>query len=182
LTPTGTHRLVDPQLLPLLDAWPTVALTSEILETLRAPGRLPIPETTDPAALAVRMTVHTIPGPAGAPELGLIVYQPAAVAGPAPCIFHMHGGGYVMGAAAPQEPAHRAMVARLGCVLVTVDYRLAPETRHPGPVEDCYAALAWTFANAAALGVDPTRIGVSGQRAGGGCGGALALLARERGA
>lgn len=181
MTPTGTRRLVDPELLPLLEGWPTVALTEDLLEMLRAPGRLPIPETTDPAALAVRKTVHTIPGPPGAPDLGVIVYQPSADAGPAPCIFHMHGGGYVMGAAAPLEPGHRAMVARLGCVIVTVDYRLAPETRHPGPVEDCYAGLTWTFANAAALGIDPARIGVSGESAGGGLAAALALLARDRG-
>lgn len=181
MSSSGAMRLVDPELRPLLEGWPTVALTPELLVGLRGPGRLPIPPTTDPAALAVRRTTHAVPGPAGAPDVGLIVYQPVEPQGPVGCILHIHGGGYVMGAAAPQEPVHRAQVARLGCVIVTVDYRLAPETRHPGPVEDCYAALAWTFANTAALGIDPARIGVSGESAGGGLAAALALLARDRG-
>jgi triacylglycerol lipase len=77
---------------------------------------------------------------------------------------------------------HRPLSANLNCVIVSVNYRLAPETRFPGAVEDCYAALAWTFANAEAIGVDASRIGVMGESAGGGLAAALALLARDRGA
>ena len=177
-----TRHLVDPELLPLLDAWPKIVLTPETLPEMRETARLPIPE--NPALIAaVTSDIHTIPGPAGAPDLALYSYRPNA-AGPSarlPCIFHIHGGGYVGGSAAPLAPIHRALVASLGCTLVSVDYRLAPETPFPGAIEDCYAALGWLVGNAAALGVDPMRIGVMGESAGGGLAAALALLVRDRG-
>jgi triacylglycerol lipase len=179
MTPTDTRRLVDPELLTLLDAWPQVALTEAMLPAVRGADRLPAPEL-DAASRAVELSRRTAPGPDGAPDVGVLVYRPTG-AGPFPCIFHIHGGGYVIGAVDGQEAQHRGMVARLGCVIVTVDYRLAPETRFPGAIEDCYAALAWTFANAAGLGVDPARIGVMGESAGGGLAAALALLVRDRG-
>jgi triacylglycerol lipase len=111
----------------------------------------------------------------------LIVYRPAGAEGALPCILHIHGGGYVLGSAASSEAAHRPLAADLGCCIVTVDYRLAPETPHPGPVEDCYAALAWVFAHAESLKIDPARVGVMGESAGGGLAAGLALLARDRG-
>ncbi len=134
-----------------------------------------------PEAKAVRLEVRSAPGPAEAPDVRLLIYRPANQTGPTGCIFHIHGGGYVIGAVDAQEAQHRDMVARLGCVLVTVDYRLAPETPFPGAIEDCYAGLTWTFANAADLGVDSARIGVMGESAGGGLAAALGLMARDRG-
>ena len=173
--PVSRH-LVDPELLPMLDQWPTVALTADMLPMMRA-NRLPSP----PVALNdVRVERRTVPGPAGAPDLAVQIYTPVG-AGPFPCIYHVHGGGYVAGSADSVEFAHRPLAEQLVCVIVSVDYRLAPETPHPGPVEDCYAGLAWTIANAAALNVDPTRLGVMGESAGGGLAAALALLARDRG-
>jgi triacylglycerol lipase len=98
-----------------------------------------------------------------------------------PCIFHIHGGGFVAGASALLESFHYPLVQELGCVLVSVDYRLAPETPFPGGVEDCYAALAWVNDNIGMLNIDPQRIGLLGESAGGGLGAALALLVRDRG-
>ena len=69
----------------------------------------------------------------------------------------------------------------LGCVAVSVDYRLAPETSYPGPLEDCYAGLVWLYENAASLGIDPAHVGVAGVSAGGALAAGLALLTRERG-
>jgi triacylglycerol lipase len=113
--------------------------------------------------------------------VGVVVYTPRDPAGGLPCIVHMHGGGYVVGCAAALEPRNRPLALAAGCVIVSVDYRLAPETRFPGSIEDCYAALAWTFAHADELGVDARRVGVMGESAGGGLAAALALLARDRG-
>ena len=174
--PSNTRRLVDPQLLTLLDAWPKVDLTENMLPALRSADRLPMPEPSQ-ATLAVVLERRTVPDG----DVGLLIYRPAAVKGPVGCIFHIHGGGYVIGAVDAQEAQHREMVARLNCVLVTVEYRLAPETVFPGAVEDCYAAVAWVFGNADVLHIDPHRIGVMGESAGGGLAASLALLARDRG-
>jgi len=178
-TASRSRHLVDPQLVALLDIFPTVALSAETLPDMRT-RQLPLP--IDPAAVErTRMTTRTVPGPKGAPDINLIVYRPIEASGDLPCIYHIHGGGYVGGTAESMEGPHRSIVADIGCVLVTVNYRLAPETPFPGPVEDCYAGLRWLFANNAELGVDKARVGVMGESAGGGLAAALALLARDRG-
>lgn len=117
----------------------------------------------------------------GRPPVRMLVYEPLGVAAPMPALLHMHGGGYMLGAPDASDMRSAALARDLGCVVVSIDYRLAPETRHPGPLEDCYAALEWLQDEAAALGVDPTRIGVMGESAGGGLAASLALLARDRG-
>ena len=179
MTTSPTRHLVDPQLLDLLDSMPPMELNDATLLLMRnAPSRFEV----DPADVArTAMETRKVPGPEGAPEVPVVIYRPAGARGVLPCIFHIHGGGYVLGAAAAQESAHRPMAAELGCCIVSVDYRLAPETRYPGAVEDCYAALGWLFANAAELKVDPARVGIMGESAGGGLAAALALMVRDRG-
>lgn len=172
-----TLPLVDPELHTLLEMWPTVPVTAEMLPVMRD-RVLPTPPVPDTDTVAERVSVA---GLDGAPEIALYIYRPAKAAGPLGCLYHIHGGGYVFGKAGELEFAHRPLAEALGCVIVSVDYRLAPETPHPGPIEDCYAGLAWVFANSGRLGVDPGRIGVIGESAGGGLAAALALLARDRG-
>ena len=101
---------------------------------------------------------------------------------PTPAVLHLHGGGYIGSSAAFMFPTLRRLSAELDCLVVSVDYRLAPETPFPGSLEDNVAALAWLQANAQALGVDPARIAVMGESAGGGHAAALAIAARDRGA
>lgn len=174
-----TRHLVDPQLLPLLDSIPPFDLSVAVLPMMRArPARF-APNEADVAASEI--SLRQIPGPAGAPDVGVVIYRPRMTAGPLPCILHIHGGGYVTGSATANEAVHRPMSVELGCCIVSVEYRLAPETRFPGAVEDCYAALAWVLANAAELGIDPARIGIMGESAGGGLAAGLALLVRDRG-
>ena len=179
MSSSASRYLVDPDLLPLLDGFPPMELSDALLPIMRAaPARFAV----DPADVErTDMTVRKVPGPNGAPEVAVVIYRPRAAKGVLPCIFHIHGGGFVMGTAGMMEPQHRAMASDLGCYIVSVDYRLAPETRFPGAIEDCYAALAWLFANAGELAVDTTRIGVMGESAGGGFAAALALLVRDRG-
>jgi acetyl esterase/lipase len=110
-----------------------------------------------------------------------VITAPEAAGAGRPGILHVHGGGYVLGSAEMTGPTDAIYAAELGAVSVSVDYRLAPETPHPGPVEDCYAGLAWLAANVEQLGVDPARIVVTGESAGGGLAAALVLLARHRG-
>jgi triacylglycerol lipase len=130
---------------------------------------------------AVGCTERKVAGPAGAPDVGVSIYRPRDSSERLPCIFHIHGGGYVRGSAAELRPVHHKLAMEAHCVLVSVDYRLAPETRFPGAIEDCYAALSWLMGNADELGVDASRIGVMGESAGGGLAAALALLVRDRG-
>jgi acetyl esterase/lipase len=172
-----TQHLVDPQLLPLLEVFPTMQFSVELLPEIRARA-FPAPE--DPRAADVVMETRMVTGPKGAPDVPVFIYRPRDRSGALPCILHIHGGGYVVGSAATMEPFHRPLALDADCCIVSVDYRLAPETRYPGAIEDCYAGLAWLHQQATAIGVDAQRIGVMGESAGGGLAAALALLARDR--
>ncbi|HET6954723.1 MAG TPA: alpha/beta hydrolase [Acidimicrobiales bacterium] len=121
---------------------------------------------------------HLVPGD---PPVPIRVHRPPDHEGLLPCLYSMHGGGYVIGTYDIDSLTLDDLCPRLGIVGVTVDYRLAPETPYPGPLEDCYRGLKWTFDHAEELGIDPARIGVTGPSAGGGLAAALALLARDRG-
>ncbi|WP_423367597.1 alpha/beta hydrolase [Burkholderia sp. LMG 32019] len=172
-----TLHLVDPEIRPLLETWPTVTLGLDNLAQSRE-RVLPLPP---PDLAGSTLERRAVPGPAGAPDVPVLVYLPDHHAHPLPAIVHMHGGGFVRGKANDLEAVHRSLVTQLGCALISIDYRLAPETVFPGAIEDCYAALAWVFRHADTLGIDAARIGVAGESAGGGLAAALALLARDRG-
>jgi triacylglycerol lipase len=122
-----------------------------------------------------------VPGPAGAPRVPIRLFTPRGEPRLRPGILQIHGGGYILGSAEISDAENRVMAAGQDAVIVSVDYRLAPETPFPGPVEDCYAALCWLADNADELGVDPERIVVLGSSAGGGLAAATALVARDRG-
>jgi acetyl esterase/lipase len=131
-----------------------------------------------PLSDAVERTDHIVPGD---PDVTVRVHRPKDAQGLLPCLYSMHGGGYVIGSYAMDDATFDTRCPRLGMVGVSVEYRLAPETPYPGPLEDCYRGLAWTHEHADELGIDSTRVGVGGTSAGGGLAAALALLARNRG-
>jgi len=130
---------------------------------------------------AFEITERLVPGPAGAPEISLLIGRPAGATAPVPAIYNIHGGGMIIGDNRTGLPQVLEWAEELHAAVISVEYRLAPETPHPGPVEDCYAGLAWTAANADELGIDPDRIALAGASAGGGLAAAVALLARDRG-
>jgi acetyl esterase/lipase len=151
------------------------AMTQESIDAMRARGAA----MAKPLLDAPRVEERLIPGRAGAPDVKVHVINanPAVVR---PAILHMHGGGFVAGSARGSIPDLQVAAEALDCVVVTVEYRLAPETRFPGALEDNYAALAWLYANAAELGVDCARIAVQGESAGAGHAAMLAIAARDR--
>jgi len=179
-----SRHLLDPEMLPLAE-FPSLSFEAVGIEQVRAmmaATRPPLP----PLPADVQVHEARTPGRDGAPDVRLVVTAPKATGPKAtglgrPGILHIHGGGYVLGSAEMTGPTDAAYASQLGAVVVSVDYRLSPETPYPGPVEDCYAGLAWLHAQAAALGVDPGRIVVTGESAGGGLAAALVLLARHRG-
>jgi acetyl esterase/lipase len=185
------HPNLDPELAASLDkiARPVVDLSTlspEDLPGLRAQmnAMLAAAPTLDPA---VAVEDRLVAGPDGAPDIRLRIYRPAGEdrgedAGQAlPCLYWIHGGGMIFGLPEQDDFRMAEYVTQLGCVVVSVDYRLAPEHPHPAPVEDCYAGLVWTVKNAAELGVDADRIAVGGGSAGGGLAAGTVLLTRDRG-
>jgi acetyl esterase/lipase len=178
-----TLHLVDPELRSGLEDFRRIQLSAEVLPAMRE-GAAELMAANPPApVVGVGTTGATAPGPKDAPDVEVLISRRDDLDEdtPAPAILWIHGGGYVLGSAAQDTPKAERFAAELGHVVVSVDYRLAPETPHPGPVEDCYAALLWLHENAAELGVDPARLVVAGESAGGGLAAAVALLARDHG-
>lgn len=146
------------------------------------------------ARLANRMPVRTpppprdmivsdlqIPGPQGAPAVPVRMYRPASVTGDIPVLVWMHGGGMILGNHLSEENSNTAFARELGIAVVSVGYRLAPQSPAPAAVEDCYAVVEWLAANAPELAIDPQRIALGGASAGGGLAAATALFAHDRG-
>ncbi|MBO0730227.1 MAG: alpha/beta hydrolase [Acidimicrobiaceae bacterium] len=168
---------IDPDVTEALAQFADFRVGPDTLETLRT---TPI---TEPVELSddVERTDHTFPGATGAPDVTVRVHRPRGTRGTLPCVYSIHGGGYVIGSYSMDDARFDSWCPRLQCVGVSVEYRLSPETAYPGPLDDCYAGLAWVHAHAGELGIDPARIGILGASAGGGLAAGLALLARDRG-
>jgi acetyl esterase/lipase len=182
---TTTHPPFDPELETALsalgDQMPST-ITTELIPTLRS-GTSALSPTDEQLRRdgAIDVEERTAPGPEGAPEVSLLVCRPAGVPTPAPGIYHTHGGGMILGDNRTGIDPVLDWAQAFGAVVVSVEYRLAPEHPDPAPVEDCYAGLVWTAAHAGELGVDPGRILIAGASAGGGLAAGVALIARDRG-
>lgn len=178
-----TRHLIDPELTAFLDVFPALQFTRENLPEVRAGIDQMMAQmgAAAPPFPDIEVSRRSVPGPAGAPDVPVLIYLPKSAPRPLPVLFWVHGGGYIIGSADMDDLNVKAIVSELGCAVVSVDYRLAPETPHPGPVEDCYAALKWLHTNAAELGIDAGRIAIGGASAGGGLAAGLGLLTRDRG-
>lgn len=174
-----SNHLVDPELRETLALFPTFSFTAETLAERRA-APLPAAYGADDGSRPIDVEDHHIDGPDG-DRLRIRIYRPTGGDAVKPGYLQIHGGGYVLGSVEVSDLRNRTLALETDCVVAAVDYRLAPETRHPGPVEDCYAGLRWLHAEADKLGVDRARIAIGGESAGGGLAAALGLLARDRG-
>ncbi len=177
------HPLLDPELAASLPASLAESLTPENLvarrehllellstddEKIREGGRLEVEE-------------RLIPGPEGGADIPLVILRPQGADRPLPCVYHIHGGGMVLGNNRVGLGTMIEWMSAVDLVVVSVGYRLAPEHPYPAGVEDCYAGLVWVGDHAAELMIDPSRLVIAGASAGGGLAAATALLARDRG-
>lgn len=169
----NVKHLLDPELRPVLDAFELPTVDAEGVAAMRS-ASFASPDLSD----AVVRTEHQVPGD---PPVPVRVHRAKDAQGLLPAVVTIHGGGYVIGSYDMDSPLLDRWCPTLGVVGVSVEYRLAPETPYPGPLEDCYAALRWTHDHADELGIDQNRIGLYGLSAGGGLAAALAVLARDRG-
>jgi acetyl esterase/lipase len=136
--------------------------------------RPPLPE-------GLRLEDHVAPGPPGAPDVPVRIYRPATLPDAAAAMYWIHGGGLVLGDVPMNDVACSFLAERLGILVASVDYRLAPEFPFPAPIEDCYAGLRWFTGHGDDLGIDTARVAIAGASAGGALTAGLALLARDRG-
>ncbi|POX57377.1 alpha/beta hydrolase [Streptomyces sp. Ru71] len=129
-----------------------------------------------------RVTDRSVPGPEGAPDVPVRVYEPrAGSAEPLPVVVFFHGGGWVLCDLDTHDGICREIALHTGALVVSADYRRAPEHRFPSAAEDAYAVTAWVSAHAARLGCDPRRLAVAGDSSGGNLAAAVTLMARDRG-
>ncbi|WP_424767558.1 alpha/beta hydrolase [Paenibacillus sp. sgz302251] len=165
---------VLPELRPLLALFPQMNLPDD-LQLIRS---FPKPEMEKSPHVITNSRI--IPGPAG--ELMVKIYEPADRPGTSlPALLWIHGGGYVLGHPDSDDALCERFVMEAGCMVVSVDYRLAPEHPYPAAIDDCYAALKWTADSAGELNIDLNRIAIAGASAGGGLTAALSLVARDKG-
>lgn len=123
-----------------------------------------------------------VPGPTGAPDVGLRIYRPTEASANLPALLWMHAGGWVLGSIEMDDLMCRQLAKDIGCAIVSVEYRLAPENPFPAPLDDCFAAYQWLSSNAGELGIDRSRIAIGGASAGGGLAAGLALKIRDEAA
>ncbi|QUQ62352.1 alpha/beta hydrolase [Kutzneria sp. CA-103260] len=169
---------LDPELATWLDMIPDIG--AGILNDLPA-ARARAKEMLSKRGADYRPTRELTIEDTMAGDVPVRVYAPAERDGLRPGLLYIHGGGFIMGSVGEFDAGVQEYADRLNIVVVSVDYRLAPEHPYPAPLEDCYTALTWLADKASDLGVDPERIGVAGMSAGGGLAAGVTLLSRDRG-
>ncbi|HEV3112064.1 MAG TPA: alpha/beta hydrolase [Candidatus Binataceae bacterium] len=173
---------LDQQTKALIDAMQSAGMVLEFEKMTPVQARQAMEQmaaaTRAPGEPVAKVEDRSIPGPEGA--VAVRIYVPEGSA-PFPVMVFYHGGGWVIGSIDSHDATCRKLTNAIGCVTVSVEYRLAPEHKFPAAAEDCYAATLWVSENAAALGCDPKRLAVCGDSAGGNLAAVVPLMARDRG-
>jgi acetyl esterase len=167
----------DPEFEPHLPTMLTLPL--EDLAEARAVVEEKDADAPSPDTTGLEIADRLVPGPAGATEVSVRVYRPVADHDGSAVLF-LHAGGLILGGLESEHPLCASIAGELGTVVVSVDYRLAPEHPYPAAAEDSYAAFTWLFAASGELGVDRNRVAIVGRSAGGGLAAAVTLMARDR--
>jgi acetyl esterase/lipase len=170
----------DPELAAALTLIPTLSLDDvEAARAAQREWRATIDGDID-GIEKLEIADRLVSADADSPEVAVRVYSPFACEPPAPSVLYIHGGGFVLGSVDDDHAQAAAMALEVGAIVVSVDYRLAPEHPYPAGLQDCYAALRWMEQNAEGLGIDADRIAVAGSSAGGALAAGVTLLARDR--
>lgn len=167
----SVYNALPADLLDLSDIGRTRAGLAELL------GAMPAPEL--PSGVAIDDVM--VPGTGDDPEVLVRLYRPDGLEAGAPALYWIHGGGMVLGSVDMNDLECAQRAADFGCLVASVEYRLAPEHPFPAPMNDCYAGLSWLAAQAGELGIDADRIAIGGGSAGGGLAAGLAIMARDSG-
>ena len=178
IEPTIARPGIDPTFKTLLDAFPMTFSAADGVELARS--RLKLLKVPPEMLPDLRIEERTI-GHNGLAGIPVRIYWPPTVNKALPVVVFYHGGGFSLGDLETHDPVARAHTVGAEAIVVSVDYRLAPEHPFPAGVNDCWAALQWVAENAAELGGDPNRIAVAGDSAGGNLAAVMAHLARDNG-
>ncbi|MEO6102601.1 MAG: alpha/beta hydrolase [Pseudoxanthomonas sp.] len=175
-----TASPLDPELRSVVDLMQLPPLGAETLAARRAAYAQQIEALLSSFPEVPGIAFHEARAP-GNPDTRVLVFRPDVSPQTLPALLWIHGGGYVDGCADFDRMIAETLAREVGCCVVCVDYRLAPEAPYPAAIDDCHSALAWMHANSDALAIDHRRIAIGGISAGAGLAAALALMARDRG-
>ena len=171
--------MIDPELAAFVDALPVLDLSDPV--AARAALESMVTGIQIPGVETLAIDDRLVPGWHGDPDVAVRVYRPSSPTGPVPGLLYIHGGGFVLGSVEAEHAGAAVIALETGAVVISVDYRLAPEHPFPAPLHDCYSALLFLASEAGALGVDLDRVAVAGASAGGGLAAGTALFARDQG-
>src|SRR5271167_306121 len=152
--------MIDAELAAMLEWLPKIDLSDPVAARAAFEAVLTEVGIDVPGVEALDITDRTVPGWKGDPEVGVRIFAPMERTGPVAGVVQIHGGGFIIGSVQAEHAGSALMALQTGSVVVSVEYRLAPEHPYPAALHDCYAALEYLHGHAAELGVDPARLAV----------------------